>query len=278
MWLLRCGPRIGNSRAVSGRPHAILAEPRQGLDKRETVRYSDGMEGTEMAITARFPGKCASCGGAIRVGEAVNWSPRTGTRHIVCQATAERAAAVTGGPGEVRLSCGEGYGGVPYRVGDVLRNGAGGPVVVVTAGKRYYHEDGLSFGVGDDAGYIYFATARRATPEEAAPLLERESVAVARKKARLALENIESFIRFEGERPKDEQPVGELLCDTDTTYGGGNWWVLSDEWIWFVANNGRDGDNWSDNNVRTGGAGAIGRRVKATPGLLAEIRAAWAAR
>ena len=32
--------------------------------------------------------------------------------------------------------------------------------------KKYYKEDGLSFGVGDDSGYIYTAEARPATEEE----------------------------------------------------------------------------------------------------------------
>lgn len=44
-------------------------------------------------------------------------------------------------------------------------------------------------------------------------------------------------------------------------YGGGEWWVICDDGIWFVKNNGSDGANWSWNNVVTGGAGAIGRKI-----------------
>lgn len=44
-------------------------------------------------------------------------------------------------------------------------------------------------------------------------------------------------------------------------YGGGEWWYICDDGIWFVKNNGFDGADWSWNNVRTSGAGAIGRKV-----------------
>ncbi len=43
-------------------------------------------------------------------------------------------------------------------------------LMIVTADQRYIREDGMSFGVGDDRGYVYSATARVATDEEAAPL------------------------------------------------------------------------------------------------------------
>ncbi len=41
-------------------------------------------------------------------------------------------------------------------------------------------------------------------------------------------------------------------------YGGGECYILGDSRIWKIRNNGMDGDCWSSNNVRTGGAGAIG--------------------
>ena len=42
--------------------------------------------------------------------------------------------------------------------------------------------------------------------------------------------------------------------------------------IWHVVNNGGDGDCWANNNIRTGGAGAIGRRYPATPERIAFLR------
>ncbi|MBE2204590.1 MAG: hypothetical protein IAE94_09665 [Chthoniobacterales bacterium] len=55
-------------------------------------------------------------------------------------------------------------------------------------------------------------------------------------------------------------------------YGGGKWFVLAEDKIWAVANNGGDGDCWANNNIRTGGAGAIGYCVPRTDELVAEIR------
>lgn len=37
-------------------------------------------------------------------------------------------------------------------------------------------------------------------------------------------------------------------------------------------NNGRDGDNWSRNNVTTGGAGAIGWRIPYDEAVACELR------
>jgi len=51
----------------------------------------------------------------------------------------------------------------------------------------------------------------------------------------------------------------------------GEWFVVGPEYIWYCQNNGSDGDDWSRNNVRTGGAGAIGWRVPRTDELAAEL-------
>lgn len=58
----------------------------------------------------------------------------------------------------------------------------------------------------------------------------------------------------------------------ENIYGGGEWWVIQKEWIWHIRNNGHDGDNWSANNVNTGGAGAIGVRVPFSEELADKIR------
>ena len=57
-----------------------------------------------------------------------------------------------------------------------------------------------------------------------------------------------------------------------TIYGGGKWFVLAEDKVWAVANNGHDGDCWAYNNIRTGGAGAIGYCVPRTEELVGEIR------
>jgi hypothetical protein len=71
----------------------------------------------------------------------------------------------------------------------------------------------------------------------------------------------------EAEYVKEEQLIdvkGEKIQhprNPANIYGGGQWWVITDEYIWKIRNNGMDGDDWSRNNVRTGGAGAVGVRV-----------------
>jgi len=67
------------------------------------------------------------------------------------------------------------------------------------------------------------------------------------------------IIRTQGTRPDGEnRPEGKVVLDTSNIYGGGDWFAIGEDKIWYVRNNGMDGDNWSNNNVRTGGAGAIG--------------------
>jgi hypothetical protein len=66
------------------------------------------------------------------------------------------------------------------------------------------------------------------------------------------------FIEKNGTRPDGIQPDGEHILNTQNIYGGGDWFVIESDKIWYIRNNGMDGDNWSYNNVRTGGAGAIG--------------------
>ena len=54
-------------------------------------------------------------------------------------------------------------------------------------------------------------------------------------------------------------PEGETYGDFNI-YGGGEKWVITNDAIWHLRNNGADGDDWSYNNIKTGGAGAIGRK------------------
>jgi len=56
-------------------------------------------------------------------------------------------------------------------------------------------------------------------------------------------------------------------------YGGGEWFVITDEYIWYVRQNAREGDNWSLNNVYVkGSAGGIGKRVEYDGELADKIR------
>jgi len=170
----------------------------------------------------------------------------------------------------LRIDRGSGYGGRPFSVGQVLRNpgharNSAEPefVTVLSASQRYFREDGLSFGVGDDQGYIYSATVRPATEAETALLIEREQAAEQRRATLRAVDELRTTFIRDGERPNPAEPAGEVLLNTFTIYGGGERWHIDREGgsIWYVRNNGADGDNWTANNVRTGGAGAIGWRM-----------------
>jgi hypothetical protein len=54
-------------------------------------------------MTARFPGKCASCGGRISVGSSILWAKGEGARHADCStATAAAPAKRASGISELR--------------------------------------------------------------------------------------------------------------------------------------------------------------------------------
>jgi hypothetical protein len=124
----------------------------------------------------------------------------------------------------------------------------------------------------DEAACKARVAARASARKEAAERLSR---------ARAALRKLWDQVWAGEYPPKEDAPAAgeELFCpgSGNRLYGGGEWFLLQSDWIWAVRNNGMDGDDWRANNVRTGGAGAIGHRVPATPELSAAIRQAVAA-
>lgn len=118
--------------------------------------------------------------------------------------------------------------------------------------------------------------------EKRAKIAEEEKAA--KKKAFTEkMQKIYSFFKdAEYPDPKIEQPenaakympgfekmdiAGERIDDPTSDpyieiYGGGHWFIIEDEkYIWKIDNHGADGDYWPANNVNTGGAGAIGKRI-----------------
>ena len=223
-----------------------------------------------MTIHAKYAGTCRKCGRPINVGDEIDWERGRGAAHVECPVALEPEP-----DNGIRVSKGEGYGGRPYRVGEVIRQ-KNQILVVVVASQTYYREDGMSFGVGDDSGYIYSAVCRLATDEEATPLLGQEQAAAAKRAAQATIAEIAARIQQEGELPEkqDSAPDGVRILDTQNIYGGGDWFVISDEHIWYVRNNGMDGDNWARNNVRTGGAGGIGWRITRDQAVVDALMAA----
>lgn len=185
--------------------------------------------------------------------------------------------------GDIRLGGGSGYGCDGWRVGQVCWHAPyvdgkkqEAQVVVVTRAKAtYYREDGLSFGVGDDRGYIYEARARLATDEEAAPLIaEREKQRAAYAREQALKRGLDTLFNHQISTDSNT-PEGDIqltagrrlkIGEGFTLYGGGQELHVDADGlhVWHLRNNGMDGDNWGLNNVRTGGAGAIGTRYPLT--------------
>lgn len=111
--------------------------------------------------------------------------------------------------------------------------------------------------------------AREIAEREAA----EEAAAEHKREIKRRVFQIADHICHTGEKPEgDHLPEGDRVLDTQNIYGGGEWFVIGAEYIWHVKNNGMDGDNWSYNNVRTGGAGGIGYRIPFDQAIADELR------
>lgn len=124
---------------------------------------------------------------------------------------------------------------------------------------------------GELGAYAYYRTA---TADEIAALEAQEAETAAGQARQQELAQLARFIQDTGERPLQATPAGDVVHDTFTVHGSGSRFVIGADWIWYIQNHGMDGDDWSGNNVSTGGAGAIGWRVPFTADLAARIRGA----
>lgn len=222
------------------------------------------------SFQARYGGeRCADCNNLIEAGQSVRYRyPGKKLCHLDCSVAQEVPYTLSGG---------EGYGCNGWEKGQVVKvdpetHDGHEFLYVVSASSRYIREDGMSFGVGDEQGYFYSAQCRAATDEESASARKKMTEKEAKKMAEKRRKELASTIREQGERPEGQHsPEGKRIAGRPNVYGGGDWFVLGEEYIWYVKNNGGDGDNWALNNVQTGGAGAIGWRVPLTQELVDEI-------
>lgn len=234
---------------------------------------------TEMRMTSRYPGSCTICGRRFSAGTEIDYDKATrSAAHLNCKQT---EAPIPEGTKTYLLGGGSGYGCTGWKQGqivhssqrDIEQRGYPAYLCVLRTVARYVREDGMSFGVGDESGHLYTATCREATIEESAPLIAAERHVQTVKQAKVQLEELKRQVRDSGEKPVEKDQIligGERLFDTQSIYGGGDWFELTPEHVWYIRNNGSDGDDWSANNVRTGGAGAMGWRVPRTQ-QLAEV-------
>lgn len=129
----------------------------------------------------------------------------------------------------------------------------------------YYDSDGWSFGAMNDEWYAVKAQDITETPEGQERVQAREKTR--QKKARIAAaknavatlgaaiwKNGHYYEAADGMWTSDIP--GILLYDDFNIYGGGYQIRQAGETLFYVNNNGADGDDWSVNNIRTGGAGA----------------------
>lgn len=186
-------------------------------------------------------------------------------------------------PQEIKLRGGSGYGHDGWEVGQVVRMSdksvaAGKPrwLMVTKTSKKYIRDDGMSFGVGDDSGYLYSADARPATQEEYGPVQaeqeKQEATSVAKKELRDIHRGIKSSKNWVAGTnlplPKGEIiPVGRQDL---RLYGTGDTLILTPDYVYAMELCGADGDTWNGNF----GATQRGWRVPADPELVAKIRAA----
>lgn len=137
-------------------------------------RIAEETEGrnTNMIITAKFQGVCCVCGNAIKIGEKMEWAKGQPSRHATCEEPAIPADAIN-------IATGSGYEGdgfTGFVPGTVIHNHFT-PYVddinhepkflrVLTAHRRWFNQDGMSFGVGDERGWIFSAVCVPATADE----------------------------------------------------------------------------------------------------------------
>ena len=164
--------------------------------------------------------------------------------------------------------------GKPWR----MHNRSDGKIIVITGyGKKWYlrSEDACCYGMLPDDQWVRYAYYRDATPAEIAAVEAAEEAArkaAAERKAReKRIYEIENKIKkaenyAQNVNPKDLD--GEVLLDTCDAYGGGERIITNDRWLWWIQNNGGDGDDWSVTNV----PGGIGWRIPRDEALVAELR------
>jgi len=162
----------------------------------------------------------------------------------------------------------------PYKVGEVfeLRDGSAWTIVEVQKSVWMEEEDAMSFGIMDmdRSGYVYYASARPSTDEEMekAGILKTRKERATAQQINVARNALRDLIKKHGTIPTGNHRLANPFYKWGVhlmIVGGGEWFVQEGNSIWYVQNNGADGDNWAANNVVTGGAGAIGWKTTVTP-------------
>jgi len=205
------------------------------------------------------------------ISKIQSYFPQKKTKHDEYLKVAENE-----NPGSYLISKGEGYGGRPYKIGEIFRDKNKGTIVkVISAKATYVKDDGMSFGVGDEQGYIYSARVVPATEDESNAIIESETKDRLRADANNRLSKISGIIQKRDNLSPviAHEPEGETLQNTFDIYGGGNKYIIGKDYIWYIMNNGADGDDWGSTNIGNPGfSGEIGWRVPYLDDLANELK------
>lgn len=164
---------------------------------------------------------------------------------------------------------------VPTKRGDKL-------VVFTGTGKSFRIDEshpsiGGSHLLGHEGEMGAYAYYREATEEERERYEQKEQEEKIKRdelaSTRQSIKDVRGQIQNGGDKPVGPVVIdGKRYMDTSNAYGGGDWFEITDDAIWYVQNNGSDGDDWNRNNVRTGGAGAIGWMIPYRDDVAKKIR------
>jgi hypothetical protein len=168
--------------------------------------------------------------------------------------------------------------GLSVREGQTLKV-KGKVVKVLLIGEPKRIEDGRSFGYNFDDGWVYDVWVAEASSEDQDRVRQEEAVQMSRQQALKRLDDLAQEFQRRGDFPSPLRPEsirGEVVCEKNPRLrltGGGSWFVITPNEIWYIRNNGADGDDWSQNNVSVnGGTPSMGWKVRKTPELEAELR------
>lgn len=168
-------------------------------------------------IVAKFEGHCQKCRGRIAPGTRIIWDGSRNSRHVECPEKPTDAnleeAPVRWSESSQGRPVQDGMVGVtvraPRRAGEAH---AGQLVTVVRQGMRYFKEDGLSFGLDADRGWLVTYYARPATEQETSAF-EANEVA-----ERAAYEEADRRKKERAER--EQRAIAEAQAQRDAAVAG----------------------------------------------------------
>jgi hypothetical protein len=280
--------RLGSANEPASRDWAAHARGAESLSGDLAKRYAgwkvvvehkkgDGLrahvlhEGKHFVIDADAAGKAGDVFEQIGEGRGAKWKGAT-----IAEAPKAAEPEKSGPAEDLRFTRQNKYDAP--RVGEMLRTKTGNVVVIHDVKSRFIPDDGMSFGLPYDSGWVFTASTRHADKDELDAWNKYEAGIDARKAAAGEQRALGNEIKAARDIPDGvNYPEGEKLLEdkTASAYGGGSHFVVGPKEIWYVWGNSADGDDWSRNNVYN--KSSIGWRVPYSEALAERIRKADAA-